>query len=353
MILDIAGNPSLSRLRRVLAPRGTAVLVGGEDGDPVTGGMGRQLRALVVSLFVRQRLAMVMPKENGADIERLAVLLDGRPDHAEHRADLPPRAHAGSHAPPRGRSRPRQARDHRGPERMTTLTQAPAPTTRTLRTPALVAGLGILAMSALSGFAIFGGLGSLVTDGDAAATARDIAASEGLFRASIAALVLIVVLDVLVAWGLFEFFKGVHPGLSRLAAWFRVAYAVVFAVAISQLASALHLLGNDHYLSAFDADQLHASALLEIGEFNDLWQVALALFGVHLVLIGYLAFISGQVPKVIGGLLVVAGLGYLVDSFGVLLVSDYSISVGSVTFVGEALLMLWLLVRGRRLTAAA
>ena len=235
---------------------------------------------------------------------------------------------------------------------MTTLTHAPAPTTHTLRTPALVAGLGILAMSALSGFAIFGGLGSLVTDGDAAATARDIAASEGLFRASIAALVLIVVLDVLVAWGLFEFFKGVHPGLSRLAAWFRVAYAVVFAVAISQLASALHLLGNDHYLSAFDTDQLHASALLEIGEFNDLWQVALALFGVHLVLIGYLAFISGQVPKVIGGLLVVAGLGYLVDSFGVLLLSDYSISVGSVTFVGEALLMVWLLVRGRRLTVA-
>ncbi len=75
VILDIAGNPSLSRLRRVLAPRGTAVLVGGEDGDPVTGGMGRQLRALVVSLFVRQRLAMVMPKENGADIERLGVLL--------------------------------------------------------------------------------------------------------------------------------------------------------------------------------------------------------------------------------------------------------------------------------------
>ncbi len=79
LILDIAGNPSLSRLRRALTPTGTAVIVGGEQGGRWTGGFGRTLRAPVVSLFVRQRLAMVASKERGSDLERVVALLeDGR-----------------------------------------------------------------------------------------------------------------------------------------------------------------------------------------------------------------------------------------------------------------------------------
>ncbi len=76
LILDIGGNSSLSRLRRALAPSGTLVLVGGEDGDRWTGGMGRQLQAVVLSPFVRQRLTMKIAKENYADLERLSGLLE-------------------------------------------------------------------------------------------------------------------------------------------------------------------------------------------------------------------------------------------------------------------------------------
>jgi len=79
LVLDVAGNPSLSRLRRALTPRGTAVVLGGEQGGPVTGGFGRTLRAPLVSLFVSQRLAMVAADENGRDLERLTPYLeDGR-----------------------------------------------------------------------------------------------------------------------------------------------------------------------------------------------------------------------------------------------------------------------------------
>jgi NADPH:quinone reductase-like Zn-dependent oxidoreductase len=74
-IIDIAGNTSLSRLRRALTPTGTAVLVGGEGAGQITG-MGRQLRGLVVSLFSRQRLALRAPKENATDLERLRALID-------------------------------------------------------------------------------------------------------------------------------------------------------------------------------------------------------------------------------------------------------------------------------------
>lgn len=72
LILDVGGNPALSRLRRALTPTGTAVLVGGEEGGNWTGGFGRSLRAPLVSLFVRQRLAMLASKERATDLERLA-----------------------------------------------------------------------------------------------------------------------------------------------------------------------------------------------------------------------------------------------------------------------------------------
>jgi len=76
LIIDLGGNPQLRRLRRALAPGGTAVLAGGEGGDRLTGGMGRQLRGLVWSLFLRERFAMSVPTERGSDLERLVPLLE-------------------------------------------------------------------------------------------------------------------------------------------------------------------------------------------------------------------------------------------------------------------------------------
>jgi NADPH:quinone reductase-like Zn-dependent oxidoreductase len=76
LIIDIAGNPSLSRLRRVLTPHGTVVITGGEDGHGPTGGMNRQLRGLILSLFVRQQFPFFISKESGKDLERLTGLIE-------------------------------------------------------------------------------------------------------------------------------------------------------------------------------------------------------------------------------------------------------------------------------------
>jgi NADPH:quinone reductase-like Zn-dependent oxidoreductase len=76
LVLDIAGNPGLSRLRRTLTPRGTAVLVGGEDGGDLTGGMNRSLRALVLSLLVGQRFAWFIAKQRSGDLARLTELIE-------------------------------------------------------------------------------------------------------------------------------------------------------------------------------------------------------------------------------------------------------------------------------------
>ncbi|MET8520978.1 NAD(P)-dependent alcohol dehydrogenase [Nocardioides sp. NPDC004968] len=76
LILDIAGNPGLSRLRRALTPTGTVVLVGGEHGGNLTGGMNRSLRALLLTPFIGQRFAMYVAKERASDLERLAGFLE-------------------------------------------------------------------------------------------------------------------------------------------------------------------------------------------------------------------------------------------------------------------------------------
>jgi NADPH:quinone reductase-like Zn-dependent oxidoreductase len=75
LILDTGGDSTLSRLRRALTRRGTLVIVGGEGGDRVIG-MGRQLRALALSPFVRQRLTMLGPKEHYTVLERLTELIE-------------------------------------------------------------------------------------------------------------------------------------------------------------------------------------------------------------------------------------------------------------------------------------
>ncbi len=76
LILDIAGGRTLSQLRGLLTETGTLVLVGNENGDRLTGGMGRLLRAALISLVGRQRLTGFISKERGSDIERLAEFLE-------------------------------------------------------------------------------------------------------------------------------------------------------------------------------------------------------------------------------------------------------------------------------------
>lgn len=78
LVLDIGGNRPLRELRRALTPDGTLVFVGGEDGDRFTGGLGRQIRAMAQSPFVKQRLGTpwFIATENTDDLDFLRQLLE-------------------------------------------------------------------------------------------------------------------------------------------------------------------------------------------------------------------------------------------------------------------------------------
>jgi Domain of unknown function (DUF4386) len=222
-----------------------------------------------------------------------------------------------------------------------------------VRRSALVAGTALLGVAVLAAAGNFGAVQRLVTDGNATRTAIDIMAAQTTFSLGIAALVVVVALDIVVARALRTFFAPVHHRLASLAAWLRVSYAAIFAVAISQLFAALRLLQTAHHLTGFALVHRRTEAMQKIEAFQDIWRISLVLFGLHLVLIGYLTYRSGYAPRVLGVLLVIAGAGYLVDSFGGILSDTYSVNVSAVTFIGEALLLVWLLVKGRRITLPA
>ena len=157
---------------------------------------------------------------------------------------------------------------------------------RSLRRASLTAGIALALIIVLALFGAFGAVGRLVTPGDASRTAQDILSSEGLFRWGVASLILVVILDVIVAAALLTVFQPVSRTLSAMAALFRAVYAAVYLVAVSQLVVALGLLG--------DPDQ----ALRAVNAYDTIWHVGLNLFGVHLLLIGLLAYRSGFMPRI-------------------------------------------------------
>lgn len=212
-------------------------------------------------------------------------------------------------------------------------------TTWSPRNAALVAGIALAVMAVLGGFGNFGAIVPLITPGDAATTASAISGSSLLYLSGVVSLCVVILLDFVVAGAWYTLFKPVHHGLSAAAAWIRVIYTVLFAVAISQLVVGFTLLGDpEATLSAVEA-------------FNSIWVTSLGLFGIHLLLIAYLAYRSGFMAKIFPVLLVIAALGYLADAFGMVFVSDFTPVFAGFLFVGEVAIIFWLLIKGRRLPA--
>ena len=212
------------------------------------------------------------------------------------------------------------------------------------RKVALIAGLGLLGMALLAPFALLSVLPNLVVPADAAATVKNFIASEGLFRIAIAAVLIVIMLDVVVAWALYVLLRPVSRTLAVLVGWLRLAYTAMFAVALANLLDVAQLVGGADG-AALQPAQLQAQVMASIASFDNGWDMSLAIFGLHLLGLGYLLFRSADFPRFLGVLVVIAGGGYLFDSFGTILIPDYALSIGAFTFVGEALLIFWLFYR--------
>lgn len=222
-----------------------------------------------------------------------------------------------------------------------------------LRAWARTAGLGYLVIIVTGIFAEFFVRSSLVVPGDAAATAGNILASESLFRSGLAGEFLMLLSDVLVALALYAVFSGVNRTLALLAAFFRLVHAAIVGLNLLNTWVPLLLLSGSPYLAVFEAGQLHALALLFLEAHSYGYVIGLVFFGVHCMVLGYLVFVSGFMPRVLGVLLMGAAVGYLVDSGARTLLPTYADHEGTFTllvfvpaFVAELSFCLWLLVKG-------
>ncbi|MCM0621800.1 DUF4386 family protein [Nocardioides bruguierae] len=196
-----------------------------------------------------------------------------------------------------------------------TTTANPAPGTRratalpSARVGALVAGTALLVMTVLAP------VGVLLLD-------RGQAVPGGLLFA------LVACLDVTIGLALLPLTMPAGRRLALVAALARVLAGVALLVAAGFAVAG------------------------RVATFQDVWDVSLLVFGVHLLALGWLLARSGPAPAWVGWLVVVAGVGYAVDA-----VADVVALLGGpagaptislVTFVGELVLMVWLLVRGGR-----
>jgi len=193
-------------------------------------------------------------------------------------------------------------------------------------------------------------LGRLVVDSDAATTATNILAHESLFRLGFAGFVIGTSCYIAVTALLYELLTPVNRSTSLLAAFFSLVGCTLWIFGCVFYLAVFVVLGGSQYLSAFKPEQLQTMALIFL-ELNGLaFNVGMILFGFYCLLIGYLIFRSSFLPRILGILVALAGLGHLIGTFANLLSPAFAPHLRPYIMLpgvlGEVSLMLWLLVIG-------
>lgn len=199
-------------------------------------------------------------------------------------------------------------------------------------------------------FAFFMGRTGVVVPGNPAATIDNLLASELMFRLGMVAETVIVLVEIVVSALLYVLFRQVSRPLSLAAALARFAQSILQAVNLLTAVPALLLLGGAGYMAAFEPAQLNALVMLflDVNAFVIIiWGLV---FGFHLMLLGYLVYQSGFLPRVLGILLIIGAVGCLAQSYGHLLVPQYDEILATVVIVlsipGELAFTIWLLWKG-------
>lgn len=209
--------------------------------------------------------------------------------------------------------------------------------TTTQKRTALTAGMSLLVMAVIAGMINFGIVEQYIDPAHAALTAENLQAHTQTVRLGVLGFSFVILLDFIVAWSLYYLFKSVNEQLARLMSALRIVGATIFAASLPQLWQAAELAGS-------------APATVVAGHaqtFVTGWNIGLAYFGIHLILAAVL-LVMGRYSKIVATLLGLAGVDYILDTAIVVLAPQSEFRVSVFTFVGELLLMIWLLVKAKR-----
>lgn len=211
---------------------------------------------------------------------------------------------------------------------------------------ARLAGFLYLFMGPFAVFSVLYLRSVLYVSGDAMATANNILESEGLFRLGIISGFIYQLIFIFLVLSLYNLFKNVNKNTALLMmVLVLVSIPIAFLNEVNQFA-VLSLLSGDEYLAAFETKQLYA----QVQFFYDLHERGLLIvqvfWGLWLLPLGALVYKSNFLPKVIGVLLVIAGIGYLVDCTTLIIFPNWGVVISMFTFIGEPVFALWLLIKG-------
>ena len=215
---------------------------------------------------------------------------------------------------------------------------------------ARIAGLLYLIVIATGLFAEVFVRQAFKVSGDALATANNIQSSEMLYRWGFVADLINFVCGLPVVLIIYYLFKPVNKFLLKLALIFVVIQTAIIAVNLLNQISPLLILSNDAYLKTFEPNQLAALSQLSLNIQGVGYAIGLVFFGIYCLLVGYVIFKSAMVPKFLGVLYILSGLGYLINSFTMLLSKDFANPIFTYVaipiFIGELSFCLWLLIKG-------
>jgi len=189
-------------------------------------------------------------------------------------------------------------------------------------------------------------LGKLVISGNAAATAANILGHERLFWVGFASLLIGIACHIAWAFLMYELLKPVNKSVSLLAAFvILVGCAIQALTSFFYLAPLLVLTGGSS-LSAFTPQQLQALALMFLKFNNYANDIYLVFFGLWCVLTGYLIFRSTFLPRILGVLLTISGVGWVMYLYPPLAYHLFMPYIAVASALGEIPLELWLIVKG-------
>ncbi|GAB3988395.1 DUF4386 domain-containing protein [Spirosoma daeguense] len=216
-----------------------------------------------------------------------------------------------------------------------------------LRQMALLAGYSLLLMALLAGFAYGYVFEKLYHPENPAATLASIQQVPLLLRLFVFCFVLILFLDVLVAWALYNFFATTNQTLSQLTAWLRLIYATLLGLALSSV------VGIWAESDGNPQQALHVAAHFET--FLSMWSLGLIVFGCHLAGLSWLMFRTRRMARWLACLMLVAAICYVVTNGAALLLPNYSQYKQLVDqllalpmALGELGLAIWLIARAGR-----
>lgn len=180
---------------------------------------------------------------------------------------------------------------------------------------ARIAGVLYLVIVVGGAWAQLGVRDRLIVAGDAAATARNIAGHELVYRAGFAVEVFYLLCSVPLKLLLYRLFSVVHRNLALVMILFAVVGTAVQGVILLAHYAPLVLLGGGTHLAAFTPQQREGAALLALQLFDYGYMIALAFFGCFCLVIGSLVTRATFFPRFVGPLLVIEGAAYLLNSF--------------------------------------